>query len=424
MHIGAASEEHAKAGLMLRRPAYRRRCQMNHAEGATHSSRPPSPPGSGSDAPEAAGQLALEWEKLRFEQRKYAIEVRFRRRELENDKNKSALKAMIANPLTLAVVAGIITLLTTIVSNYFTARENRESETLKAQLAEKSARDTLQADLIKKFVESPTAESVRQNLRFLVDAGLIPTYADNIRQYLDANPGIAPRLGSGIEFSPGGELVENVVKERIQTTVAKYRTFLRSIGFSRLDENVSVFIFSEDKRPPNFPSDVNAFYLSNTIYIHKKMIGDVSVALREYTHHALFKALDFENSSQDQVESALADYLPASFLNSPVIGDGLGPLFGRTTNYIRTLATGVAYNNDKSIGPVQQGEAWAAALWACRTLVGQGSVDNRVLSAWRQAKIASEPDDSIAGRFGKALAAAEAPAGTCFVQEISRRKLP
>jgi hypothetical protein len=400
---------------------------MNHAEGMTHSSRPLRLSESGSEMPEATGQLALEWEKLRFEQRKYALEVRFRRRELEKDKNRSVLKAMIGNPLTLAIVGGFVTLLTTIVSNYFTARESRQSEVVRAELAEKNARETLQADLIKKFVESPTTEVVRQNLRFLVDAGLIPTYADNIRQYLDANPGIAPRVGSGIEFSPGGELVEDIVKARIQSTVARYRNFLVSIGFSKLDENVSVFIFSEDKPPPNVrPDDVqlNAFYSRNTIYIHKKIVGDVSVALREYTHHALSMALDFQGFAQDEIESALADYLPASFLNSPVIGDGLGPLFGLTTNYIRTLATNVAYDNNKSIPVQRRGEAWAAALWACRTRVGQGGVDNVILSAWRQAKSASEPDDSIAARFGKALAAVEPPVGTCFVQEINRRKLP
>jgi hypothetical protein len=373
--------------------------------------------------PEATGQLALEWEKLRFEQRKYALEVRSRRRELEKDKNRSVLNAMIGNPLTLAIVGGFVTLLTTIVSNYFTARESRQSEVLRARLADNNARETLQADLIKKFVESPTTEVVRQNLRFLVDAGLIPTYADNIRKYLDANPGIAPRVGSGIEFSPGGELVEDIVKERMQSTVARYRDFLRNIGFSKLDENVSVFIFSEDKRPPNLGASVNAFYMGNTIYIHKKMVGDASVALREYTHHALEVALDIKGIAQDEIESALADYLPASFLNSPVIGAGLGPLFGLTTSYIRTLATDVAYDN-KSISVQQRGEAWGAALWACRMRVGQGSVDNVILSAWRQAKSSSEPDGSIAGRFGKALVAVAPPVGTCFVQEIARRKLP
>jgi hypothetical protein len=48
-----------------------------------------------------------------------------------------------------------------------------------------------QADLIKKFVESPKPETVRTNLSFLVDAGLLPDYADKIRSYLEKNPNSA-----------------------------------------------------------------------------------------------------------------------------------------------------------------------------------------------------------------------------------------
>jgi hypothetical protein len=53
-------------------------------------------------------------------------------------------------------------------------------------------------------VESPSTETVRQNLRFLVDAGLIPSYADSISNYLHSNPGVAPQVGGGVEFVPSG----------------------------------------------------------------------------------------------------------------------------------------------------------------------------------------------------------------------------
>ena len=39
-------------------------------------------------------------------------------------------------------------------------------------------------------------ETVRENLRFLVDAGLLPDYAKNIKSYLSANPETAPQVGT------------------------------------------------------------------------------------------------------------------------------------------------------------------------------------------------------------------------------------
>jgi hypothetical protein len=37
---------------------------------------------------------------------------------------------------------------------------------------------------------------VRENLKFLVEAGLLPDYADTITGYLKANPDVAPQVGS------------------------------------------------------------------------------------------------------------------------------------------------------------------------------------------------------------------------------------
>jgi V8-like Glu-specific endopeptidase len=47
-------------------------------------------------------------------------------------------------------------------------------------------------------VEVPETDTVRENLRFLIKAGLLPDYADNIQAYLDANPKAAPQLTQGV----------------------------------------------------------------------------------------------------------------------------------------------------------------------------------------------------------------------------------
>lgn len=129
-------------------------------------------------------RLALEFERLRFERQKIGAELRLRRRELKASGGK-AWREIFANPLILAVAGGFLTLMTTTVTNSINA-----SNTIKAESAK--ARQALQADLIKKFVESPNRETVRTNLSFLVDVGLLPDYASRIRSYLQENPNSAP----------------------------------------------------------------------------------------------------------------------------------------------------------------------------------------------------------------------------------------
>jgi hypothetical protein len=97
---------------------------------------------------------------------------------LAEQRDKSAWKALLANPLSVAVAGGILTLMTSIVTSFLTARANLEAEQERAVFTRQSAQQALQADLIKKFVDGPP-EIVRGNLHFLADTGLIPDYASN-----------------------------------------------------------------------------------------------------------------------------------------------------------------------------------------------------------------------------------------------------
>jgi len=163
-------------------------------------------------------RIALEWARLRSERQKSALEFRLKRWELADRKGKGWID-LIANPLTLAIVGGFITLMTTIVSNHFTVSANlaveatkadlaAKAENNKAALAAKAANQTLQADLIKKFVEG-SKTSVRENLSFLVQAGLLPEYEDNIKAYLKNNPDTAPNIASqALGFDTGKKLID------------------------------------------------------------------------------------------------------------------------------------------------------------------------------------------------------------------------
>jgi Trypsin len=149
-------------------------------------------------------RIAIEWERLRSERKKAAVEFRLRRQELFQ---RRGWKELLANPLSLAIVGGFLTLMTTIISTHFASSANTDMERLKAQLAakaedtkaelsSKAAKQTLQADLIKKFAENPKTDTVRDNLRFLIDAGLLPDYRETINAYLEKYPHSAPQIGS------------------------------------------------------------------------------------------------------------------------------------------------------------------------------------------------------------------------------------
>jgi hypothetical protein len=401
-----------------------------------HPAKPPTHEsevglGHNPESSEVTPQLAFEWDRLRFERQKYALEVRLKRREFREKEHKNPWQDLLTNPVTIAIVGGLITVITALVTNYFNASETRRAEAAKAQLAEQSAKETLQADLIKKFVESPRTETVRQNLRFLVDAGLIPGYADSIRKYLDTNPGVAPQVGGGVEFVPSGASVAEDVKAHIQKAVNQFTTYLQSLGFHGLDQNVTVFVYSKDKPPPktkDFPfsgADPAAGYEPSlkTIFIHESLTSDVSLALLEYAIRALFVSLDStDNFSWNDVEVALAYYLTASFTNSPIIGSSLGSLgvtkLDSATSYDGSASESSADYQQKRMVP------WAAALWACRERVGKKAVDDLILPMWLQVMKGPRENDRVAEEFGKALMAAPPPLGSCFSTERINRKLP
>jgi hypothetical protein len=378
-------------------------------------------------------QVALEWERLRFERQKLALELRFKRRELSAVQARSWWKDLLANPLSIAIVGGLLTLITAIATNFLTAAANREAEETRARLARQSAGQTLQADLIKKFVESPRTETVRENLRFLVDADLIPDYAGSIRDYLAKNPGAAPQVGARLDFSPAGEVLSEAFKARLQDVIGRFRVFLQTKGFKNLDDRVSVFVYSENTQLPAaapFKNTVqNAFYMEKTLFIHKDLSEDTSTALREYTHHALLTEVGPENFVQTEVESALADYLPATFLDSPVMGANLGSSFKSSGYHVRSVENANTYasvSQDPRLNWFERGLVWAGAIWACRQRASQNRarVDDLMVTAWRKANVAPVRREVVAERFGAALTEAPSPVGECFAEEIARRGLP
>lgn len=159
-------------------------------------------------------RLSLGRDKVRLERQRLATETRLKRRELA--KGGKSWKELLANPLSIAIASGFLSVMGTLITTAYTSNQNRQSEEerarqarasedLRAKYASDSAKQALQAELIKKFVEAPRTETVRGNLRFLVDVGLLPDYGARIEKYLKENTG-APTLGNTVFTEIGFEV--------------------------------------------------------------------------------------------------------------------------------------------------------------------------------------------------------------------------
>lgn len=135
---------------------------------------------------------AFEREKLRFERQKLALDIKLKRRELAT--RKSGLRETLANPLSLALVGGFLALLTSMVTSCFTANAARDADDRRAKLARESESRALQSELIKSFLQTSESKTARENLTFLIEAGLLPDYEKRIGDYLRQNARAAPRL--------------------------------------------------------------------------------------------------------------------------------------------------------------------------------------------------------------------------------------
>ena len=237
-----------------------------------------------------------------------------------------------------------------------------------------------------------------------------------------------PQVATETPQAPSGSSGLNIpVLDTMRNTLARFVVYMKGVGFRQLDDNVTVNLYSKEFPLPGElreQSDtVNAFYFDRGIYVHFSMSSDMSVFLREFAHHALLETAGAnKEAGNSAVESALADYYPASFFGSPLIGEGLGPLFQLSTTYIRRLDNKRSYTDvpDESHA---RGEVWAGALWMCRQELGQATVDTIPAQAWTA--ISAKPrGTNFESAFGVALASATGPAGACFAREIERRHLP
>ncbi len=121
----------------------------------------------------------------KFEQEKWATEVRFRERELAA-KERELARSKWSNPLVLAIIGATVAALVNIYVSGMNDHSLRAIESQRADATQKLEQEKAEAARILEVIKTGDTKSAIRNLKFLVDTGLI-THSDlvtNIQTYL------------------------------------------------------------------------------------------------------------------------------------------------------------------------------------------------------------------------------------------------
>jgi hypothetical protein len=240
--------------------------------------------------------------------------------------------------------------------------------------------------------------------------------------------GIEDRL----RFCPNKGLSPELLNS-LEAQLRGFIKYLETVGFQNLDDQVTVCVYSKDDPIPQIADNnsPDTFYqpFDRMILVHRDLMSDPVIALRQYAQYALIKLapkMRYEVMEEaDAIESGLADYLPASSLGNPKFGDMLGPLLKLKTPYVRNLDNDLKYGE---VGSEREklGEVWGGVFWRCRAQLKGEVLDPILVKAWLD--VANDVDSPGVGKkFGAALTARERAVAAkpgCIEQQIKARGLP
>jgi len=141
---------------------------------------------------------------------------------------------------------------------------------------------------------------------------------------------------------------------------------------------------------------------NDQIVIDEKALDDSGVILREFTHHFLVaddQGAKLTDANLSAIESFVAFYFPASFLDQDKIGEIASKKMFDSAKPFIDFGTDAKYPAYAKLRPEERpfrgAEILGAIFWSIRQLLGQAAADKLILSAWRefsQAKSDHSPD--------------------------------
>lgn len=314
-------------------------------------------------------RLELDKEKWRDEREMRVRELALKERELSLREGEQVSSKWF-NPLFVAICAAALAALGNLLVTFFNGRTQLKLETSKAE-----------STRILEMIKTGDTEAAAKNLEFLLGAGLVveKDQATSLREYLDRRqPGKGPSLPSPgrFAFEATTDLTADIQTE-LQGKLEAYIAYLDKIGSPPDLVQAKIKIGAV---PGQY-----ARYQNNTLEIDSRIARDVFVALREYSHHALTsKTNNPWTGNFAGIESGLADYFPASFLNNPRVGEISAEIIRPGQPYLRCLDNRLKFKTTKALkdDPWTTGEIWGGAFWEMRNRLTGDVIDPILMKAW------------------------------------------
>jgi hypothetical protein len=301
------------------------------------------------------------------------------------------------SPLVLAILGAIATALTQIFVVSKNAKNQLDMENSRAaatrivekqkaddQIALEGRKAAAQRELDSQQFESDrileavktggNTEAAAENLKFLLDAGLIttPALANRMSKWLATRkPGEGPSLPSAdgrFHFERKSRLPEEA-QSALAATLDRFLTYLDELGFERSEKSVSIQLMDDD----------DAYYVNGKVMLGPSYIYDQPRACRLYMHHVLKVN---QGPEVQGIEIGLADYFPSSFLNDS----------HRKTSRSSDEKRFYCYAGLKKAGELdfddmyRDGLIWSDLFWRIRTATGAPVADRLMHRAWARVK--------------------------------------
>jgi len=274
------------------------------------------------------------------------------------------------------------------------AKNQIELERDKAEAQLRLDASKAESDRILEVIKTGESETAAANLQFLLATGLVSEAGldERLKTYLaERKPGTGPTLPAAdgrfrFETGPGAPSET----EALETALRGFCDYLDRVGFSRPESEVSI----------GFEDVNNAYYDAEA----KRMIigtpfrAEPFAAYREYMHHVLMEypgAPPMENGPATSIESGLADYYPASFMGTPLLGEHGARAMNLPRPYIRNLTGSAGFADLTDDLWFNNGQIWGSLFWDIRQALGQETTDRLLLSAWAATRWPSAPSKSV-----------------------------
>jgi len=182
-------------------------------------------------------------------------------------------------------------------------------------------------------------------------------------------------IGEKLGFTPSSK-VSASTKRQIETAFSKYQQYLNRLGYPGTGGRIEI-----DIRERMEVIGAIAYYEPDKrrMVIDSQYATDETVLYREYMHHVLYSAAPKTGSSDElwtyySIESALAWYLPCSFVGNPKPSVGSWDITKkRSFSEIRP---------DIGSAMIDGTEIWGSAFWEVRQLLGSEVTDRLLFDAW------------------------------------------